>query len=909
MQKIRIDFDNPGLPQHISAVENDSQSRFFQAMLYENGKAYTAPEGAAYSIMYRGFGPQNQGWYDTINDGAGRRAACAVSGNVVTCEIARQALQVPGHVSIVLCVTTRKGYMLKSWPIECDCKNDRYDNTVEIQSFFYVTQISNESWTQAIQAVEELKNTIDPTLSLSGKAADAAKVGEVVAEETTRAKAAEEANANGIREAEENVSSIIPINLFDCRTIITDQSNNWEIVEATKTSVKTLHKNNYSTGAPTAPIKLPAATYTVSFVSNELESVTIRANGVASYIKSGDTFVVENGNEYILSLYYPQIGTVTISDFTIYNSENKLSNIENDLSYVEPNANSTDGLLFMNTVLEIGGIDNKGDTTQGHRARTVGFLKVDESTTLTVVDSSRKFIVYYYDTDEKPTEDSGWSTSEIDIIPRKKFRIVYAMRDETGYPRADINAFYKSVKIKTKIASDIDKVKRLVPLNFADLMKFQSSNATNWKIADCSKTSVRVIHNNQYTTGSPVCPLFLSAGKYRLFADYTNSIPFELLRDDVNASTLLNGSIFEIESGHTYSLMISSTVAQTYEVKDVIITQNLELYILPYYYKNEIDDCREKIAEINPENFNLIVLSDIHKHFDDFTDEKLRHIITSVVELANSLNIDAVLNLGDTCEGGSNVSKKTSLDAMALVADMMGDIQKPVLWAFGNHDNNEYDAFKGVYASRNISHYITTNNWVNYFSGRFNGDKSYYYVDFPAKQVRVIVANVCDYGDSIESDGTISFTNGSDAITCTPKQLTDIGRWIDESPYNNVMVCGHSDESKLMTLLSEKNKGNKNILCYAFGHHHNDALEFNERYGIPISSVSCASASSREWGYSTNEDIKSWVDTNAGHTNATRTYKRVPDTIAETSFDILSISENGIKKIKFGCGIDMEINY
>lgn len=180
MQKIRIDFDNPGLPQHISAVENDSQSRFFQATLYENGKAYTAPEGAAYSIMYSGFGPQNQGWYDTINDGAGKRAACAVSGNVVTCEIARQALQVPGHVSIVLCVTTGKGYMLKSWPIECDCKNDRYDSTAEIQSFFYVTQISNESWTQAIQAVEELKNTIDPTLSLSGKAADAKATGDAV---------------------------------------------------------------------------------------------------------------------------------------------------------------------------------------------------------------------------------------------------------------------------------------------------------------------------------------------------------------------------------------------------------------------------------------------------------------------------------------------------------------------------------------------------------------------------------------------------------------------------------------------------------------------------------------------------------------------------------------------------------
>lgn len=196
MQKIRIDFDNPGLPQHISAVENDSQSRFFQATLYENGKAYTAPAGATYSIMYHGFGPQNQGWYDTINDGAGKRAACAVSGNVVTCEIARQALQVPGHVSIVLCVTTGKGYMLKSWPIECDCKNDRYDSTAEIQSFFYITQVSNEDWNRAIQALEELKNTIDPTLSLSGKAADAKATGAAVDKEKERASEKERALEN-----------------------------------------------------------------------------------------------------------------------------------------------------------------------------------------------------------------------------------------------------------------------------------------------------------------------------------------------------------------------------------------------------------------------------------------------------------------------------------------------------------------------------------------------------------------------------------------------------------------------------------------------------------------------------------------------------------------------------------------
>jgi hypothetical protein len=180
MREIKIDFDNPGFPQRLDVVENDAQSRFFKAVLYKDGKAYAAPSGATYSIMYRGFGPQNEGWYDTINDGAGKRAACSVSGNVVTCEIARQALRVPGHVSVMLCVTGSNGYMLHGWPIDCNCRNDNYTIGTSVESFFYITQVTNADWTSAIQTWEELKNMIDPTLSVEGKAADAAKVGEAV---------------------------------------------------------------------------------------------------------------------------------------------------------------------------------------------------------------------------------------------------------------------------------------------------------------------------------------------------------------------------------------------------------------------------------------------------------------------------------------------------------------------------------------------------------------------------------------------------------------------------------------------------------------------------------------------------------------------------------------------------------
>lgn len=156
MQQIKIDFDNPGLPQHLDAMEGDAQSRFFQATLYRSGAAYTPPADAVYSIMYRGFGEQNQGWYDTIEDDTGKRDACVASGNVVTCEIDRHALIVPGHVSIVLCITNDRGYMLKSRPILTDARNDNYDDTVEVESYFRITGKTSALWLQNKKDVQAL---------------------------------------------------------------------------------------------------------------------------------------------------------------------------------------------------------------------------------------------------------------------------------------------------------------------------------------------------------------------------------------------------------------------------------------------------------------------------------------------------------------------------------------------------------------------------------------------------------------------------------------------------------------------------------------------------------------------------------------------------------------------------------
>lgn len=176
MRQIKIDFDNPGLPQHIDAMEGDAQSRFFQATLYRSGSAYTPPADAVYSIMYCGFGEQNQGWYDTIEDSTGKRDACTVSGNVVTCEMARQALRVPGHLTVVLCVSDAKGHMLKSWPIMADVRNDGYEDTGEIEMYFNLSGIAGNFLTQlgkAIANAEASKNNLTSTSTQVRKDIDA----------------------------------------------------------------------------------------------------------------------------------------------------------------------------------------------------------------------------------------------------------------------------------------------------------------------------------------------------------------------------------------------------------------------------------------------------------------------------------------------------------------------------------------------------------------------------------------------------------------------------------------------------------------------------------------------------------------------------------------------------------------
>ena len=203
MQTLKMDFQSQSAPPVVPVMQSDSQSRFIGITLYDGGTAYRAPEGAVYTVEYHGPGPKNTGWYDTIQLSSGTRKAVVVDSdhpNVVTLELAEQALRVNGNVFVNLCVVTNTGYMLKTFPILCRVTGAAFPDTVAVQSFFYVTGITSEQWLAYVTACQDAQKRAedaaatfetDTTLSVSGKAADAAKVGEAVNAEAERAKGVE----------------------------------------------------------------------------------------------------------------------------------------------------------------------------------------------------------------------------------------------------------------------------------------------------------------------------------------------------------------------------------------------------------------------------------------------------------------------------------------------------------------------------------------------------------------------------------------------------------------------------------------------------------------------------------------------------------------------------------------------
>jgi hypothetical protein len=159
MQTIYLDISNKGVVPTIYAKQNDV-GRKFAVILTDSGLPYIPANGSAFSVWYKG--ASGEGNYTDIGD----KSAFSLSGNKVEVEMIVQMISTHGDGILCLTLNSPDGNQISSWNIPYICE---FVPGAESEK-------AEEYYTAFSKAVEKLPYP-DETLSVSGKAADAAATG------------------------------------------------------------------------------------------------------------------------------------------------------------------------------------------------------------------------------------------------------------------------------------------------------------------------------------------------------------------------------------------------------------------------------------------------------------------------------------------------------------------------------------------------------------------------------------------------------------------------------------------------------------------------------------------------------------------------------------------------------------
>lgn len=209
MQILKMDFQSQSAPPVVPVMQSDAQSRFIGIALYNGGTPYKAPDGAVYTVQYRGEGANNFGWYDQILTTSGKRAAVTVdadNAHIITLELAEQALRRPGDVHVNLCVMgPDTGYELRTFDIIARVGGAAYPDDVAVQSYFFVTGVSSSSWLSYVSTCLEAQQAAKKAVTLAENSATTAK--KAAASASADAKNAQD-NASSAKEAADQITFI-----------------------------------------------------------------------------------------------------------------------------------------------------------------------------------------------------------------------------------------------------------------------------------------------------------------------------------------------------------------------------------------------------------------------------------------------------------------------------------------------------------------------------------------------------------------------------------------------------------------------------------------------------------------------------------------------------------------------------
>lgn len=897
MQQIRIDFDNPGLPQSLGAVEGESQSRIFQATLYKSGAAYTAPAGAVYSIMYRGFGPQNQGWYDTIEDGAGKRAACTVSGNVITCELARQALRVPGHLTVVLCVTDAKGYMIKSWPIMADVRNDGYDDTGESEIYFNLSGIAGNYLTQLEKAMTDAETTRNNLISTSAQAkkdidAKAAETLKTIPESYT------ELDGN-VKQLKEDMVSNAKRNRVNLGAQKVVRGSYYLDRGFSQTDYYTWYfdLSPYNTGRYIVTASAPAYTNFVTFLDESMNTVGYVKNSSSDGVVKSEMYVTKPENAKYIAI---TTGVPTLDQRALLVSACiSIDEIQGAPFYTNDNGEDAD----VSPIIILKGTVNNGKMDSSYVPNTTkrAALYCPKSNCDIKIKCVGKFNISYENVWTKEAmirkEDTGlWLSIQNDN--NTDFEDV-----PTG---EDIMMVALSKKMHDVVAN---------PYCIDITNKFTYNQASNSTIP-FKPSDIRVVTS-----------LFNPPQKETIMISVPDTIDViveEFILEDgvyskkymykdfaANINVWLNGTFYcNVYPERYYTISIRNkdnspiSAGQVYKYLHVYVVDNR--FHIPEYYRDYMSQKEKEILE-NIDSFNSFAfafITDIH------IQQNTKHSPALMRRIKTSCAIKTILGGGDwqTAWNSDEQGKNAIVDDMIEIRNLFFDL--PMIKTIGNHEwayggNNQYNI--STDEAYNIYYRSDEEKAKSEIVYPENGNGTYFYSDDKTSKIRYISVNCMDYADNLD----ISKYNKEWYFSISEEQIA----WLKSSlnlPSND-WLCVVFSHVPLWTS-SERPFGTSTLVVNAekIGKVISGYTSKTEEFSAHKGTLVCWLA-----GHTHRDALIEWHGTHMVVTNADCFIReegaqtRTLGTTSEQCFDIFCINkkERNVKIVRIGAGENREFAY
>lgn len=166
---LRVDLLDPGAPQIIHAVQDDSNSRKIAFNIYAGGAQWAVPDGTLVTVRYKK--PDGTaGFYDTLPDGS--TPAATIDGNVVTVALVPQAFTVIGNVPVQIKLYDGAGASIATFAVVMHVSANVVSDAEIVSSDYY--SVLTKQIADVLAAAEGIPGQVSAAQAAAEQAASSA---------------------------------------------------------------------------------------------------------------------------------------------------------------------------------------------------------------------------------------------------------------------------------------------------------------------------------------------------------------------------------------------------------------------------------------------------------------------------------------------------------------------------------------------------------------------------------------------------------------------------------------------------------------------------------------------------------------------------------------------------------------